>query len=134
MVTAAKREQGLYDVSASLSVFDGGTLAERGIADLVDVGKFVPNLNITTFSAGHTSSANPFIRGIGTQDHLITTDPGVGVYVDGVYLGRQVGQHWNLTNIERVEVLRGPQGTLYGRNSIGGAVNIVTAAPRVESG
>ena len=134
MVTAAKREQGLYDVSASLSVLDGGILAERGIADLVDVGKFVPNLNVTTFSAGHTSSANPFIRGIGTQDHLITTDPGVGVYVDGVYLGRQVGQHWSLTNIERVEVLRGPQGTLYGRNSIGGAINIVTAAPGSNPG
>ena len=134
VVTAAKREQGLYDVSASLSVFDGGTLAERGIADLVDVGKFVPNLNVTTFSAGHTSSANSFIRGIGTQDHLITTDPGVGVYVDGVYLGRQVGQHWSLMNIERVEVLRGPQGTLYGRNSIGGAINIVTAAPGANPG
>ncbi len=134
VVTAAKREQGVYDVPASLSVFDGGGFAERGIADLVDIGKFVPNLNVTTFSAGHTSSANPFIRGIGTQDHLITTDPGVGVYVDGVYLGRQVGQHWNLSNIERVEVLRGPQGTLYGRNSIGGAINIVTAAPGTRPG
>ena len=134
VVTAAKREQGVYEVPASLSVFDGGGLAERGIADLVDIGKFVPNLNVTTFSAGHTSSANPFIRGIGTQDHLITTDPGVGVYVDGVYLGRQVGQHWNLSNVERVEVLRGPQGTLYGRNSIGGAINIVTAAPGARPG
>ncbi|MXX29325.1 MAG: TonB-dependent receptor plug domain-containing protein, partial [Gammaproteobacteria bacterium] len=111
VVTATKREQGLYEVPASLSVFDGDELGERGIADLVDVGKFVPNLAVTTFSAGHTSSANPFIRGIGMQDHLITTDPGIGVYVDGVYLGRQVGQHWNLSNIERVEVLRGPQGT-----------------------
>lgn len=100
IVTAAKREQGIYEVPSSLSVLDGGLLEERGIADLVDIGKFVPNLNVTTFSAGHTSSANPFIRGIGTQDHLITTDPGVGVYVDGVYLGRQVGQHWNLSNIE----------------------------------
>ena len=129
VVTATKREQGLYEVPASLSVFDRDTLGEQGIADLVDVGKFVPNLSVTTFAAGHTSSANPFIRGIGTQDHLITTDPGIGVYVDGVYLGRQVGQHWNLSNIERVEVLRGPQGTLYGRNSIGGAINIVTAPP-----
>ena len=129
VVTAAKRTQGMYDVPASLSVFSGAELPERGLADLVDIGKFVPNLTVTSFAAGHTSSANPFIRGIGTQDHLITTDPGVGVYVDGVYLGRQVGQHWNLANIERVEVLRGPQGTLYGRNSIGGAVNIVTAPP-----
>jgi iron complex outermembrane receptor protein len=97
------------------------------------VGKFVPNLNVTGFSAGHTSSANPFIRGIGLQDHLITTDPGVSVYVDGVYLGRQVGQNWNLNNIERIEVLRGPQGTLYGRNSIGGAINIITKEPNDEN-
>jgi iron complex outermembrane recepter protein len=94
----------------------------------------VPNLNVTEFSAGHTSSANPFIRGIGLQDHLITTEPGVGVYVDGVYLGRQVGQNWSLANIERVEVLRGPQGTLYGRNSIGGAINIITKKPGDETG
>ena len=134
VVTATKKEQGLYDVPVSLSVLDGGTLGQRGISDLVDVGKHVPNLVVTTFSAGHTSSANPFIRGIGRQDHLITTDPGVGVYVDGVYLGRQVGQHWNLRNIERIEVLRGPQGTLYGRNSIGGAINIVTAAPGSSPG
>ena len=132
IVTATKSEQGVYSVPVSLSVFEGNTLEERGISDLVDVGKFVPNLSVTTFSAGHTSAANPFIRGIGQQDHLITTDPGVGVYVDGVYLGRQVGQHWSLTNIERIEVLRGPQGTLYGRNSIGGAINIVTSAPGTD--
>ena len=134
VVTAAKREQGLYEVPASLSVFDGDEVGERGIADLVDIGKFAPNLSVTTFAAGHTSSANPFIRGIGTQDHLITTDPGIGVYVDGVYLGRQIGQHWNLSNIERVEVLRGPQGALYGRNAIGGAINIITTTPGSEPG
>lgn len=129
VVTATKREEGVYDVPAALSVFVGNTLEERGISDIVDIGKFVPNLNVTTFGAGHSSSVNPFIRGIGLQDHLITTDPGVSVYVDGVYLGRQIGQHLNLQNIERVEVLRGPQGTLYGRNSIGGAINIETARP-----
>ena len=133
-VTATKREQNIYEVPMSLSAFSGDTIEAQGITDLVDVGKFVPNLNVTTFSAGHTSSANPFIRGIGLQDHLITTDPGVSVYVDGVYLGRQVGQNWSLSNVERIEVLRGPQGTLYGRNSIGGAINIITKAPGTFEG
>jgi len=128
-VTATKRAQVIYEVPIAISAFSGEDLAAQGITDLTDVGKFVPNLNVTGFSAGHTSSANPFIRGIGLQDHLITTDPGVSVYVDGVYLGRQVGQNWNLNNIERIEVLRGPQGTLYGRNSIGGAINIITKQP-----
>ena len=129
IVTAQKREQSIYDVPVAISAFNADTIERQGITDLIDIGKFVPNLNVTGFSAGQTSSANPFIRGIGLQDHLITTDPGVGVYVDGVYLGRQVGQNWSLSNIERVEVLRGPQGTLYGRNSIGGAINIITRKP-----
>ena len=133
-VTATKREQSIYEVPVAISAFQGDKLAEQGIVGIYDIGKFVPNLNITEFSAGHTSSTNPFIRGIGLQDHLITTDPGVSVYVDGVYLGRQVGQNWNLGNIERVEVLRGPQGTLYGRNSIGGAINIITKTPGADPG
>lgn len=133
-VTAKKREQSIYEVPTAISAFSGAALQKQGISDLVDIGKFVPNLNVTGFSAGHTSSANPFIRGIGLQDHLITTDPGVSVYVDGVYLGRQVGQNWDLSNIERVEVLRGPQGTLYGRNSIGGAINIITLKPGADEG
>ena len=128
-VTATKRPQVIYEVPIAISAFDGDKLAAQGITDLTDVGKFVPNLNVTGFSAGHTSSVNPFIRGIGLQDHLITTDPGVSVYVDGVYLGRQVGQNWSLNNIERIEVLRGPQGTLYGRNAVGGAINILYKQP-----
>ena len=134
IVTAQKREESIYDVPVAISAFSPDTIERQGITDLIDIGKFVPNLNVTGFSAGQTSSSNPFIRGIGLQDHLITTEPGVGVYVDGVYLGRQVGQNWNLTNIERVEVLRGPQGTLYGRNSIGGAINIITRKPGDEDG
>jgi iron complex outermembrane receptor protein len=134
IVTAQKREQSIYDVPVAISAFTPDAMEKQGIIDLTDIGKFVPNLNITGFSAGHTSSQNPFIRGICLQDHLITTEPGVGVYVDGVYLGRQVGQNWSLANIERVEVLRGPQGTLYGRNSIGGAINIITRNPGDEPG
>ncbi len=134
IVTATKREQSIYEVPVAITAFTAGTIEKQGIIDLTDIGKFVPNLNVTGFSAGQTSSVNAFIRGIGLQDHLITTDPGVGVYVDGVYLGRQVGQNWNLANIERIEVLRGPQGTLYGRNSIGGAINIITKEPGAEQG
>jgi len=133
-VTAKKREESIYEVPVAMSAFTDATIEKQGITDLVDIGKFVPNLNVTTFSAGHTSSANPFIRGIGLQDHLITTDPGVSVYVDGVYLGRQVGQNWSLSNIERVEVLRGPQGTLYGRNSLGGSINLITKRPGTYDG
>ena len=133
-VTATKRVQSIYEVPVAVSAFEGDKLSQQGIVDIFDIGKFVPNLMITQFSAGHVSSSNPFIRGIGLQDHLITTDPGVSVYLDGVYLGRQIGQNWNLTNIERVEVLRGPQGTLYGRNSIGGAINIISKRPGTEEG
>ena len=134
IVTATKREQNIYEVPIAMSAFTEDVMFRQGIVDLTDIGKFVPNMTVTGFSAGHTSSVNVFIRGIGLQDHLITTDPGVGVYVDGVYLGRQVGQNWGLSNIERVEVLRGPQGTLYGRNTIGGAINIITRQPGEESG
>jgi len=134
LVTATRREESIYEVPIAITAFTEEMMVRQGITDLTDIGKFVPNLNVTGFSAGHTSSVNPFIRGIGLQDHLITTDPGVGVYVDGVYLGRQVGQNWSLANIERVEVLRGPQGTLYGRNSIGGAINIITRKPGDENG
>ena len=134
IVTATKRAQNIYDVPIALSAFDGDKLAAQGITTLNDVGKFVPNMAVTAFSGGHVSSINVFVRGIGIQDHLITTDPSIGVYVDGVYLGRQIGQNWNLSNIERIEVLRGPQGTLYGRNSIGGTVNIITKTPGAEPG
>jgi iron complex outermembrane receptor protein len=134
LVTATKRVESIYDVPISITAFSEEMIERQGITGLTDIGKFVPNMNVTEFSAGHTSSVNAFIRGIGIQDHLITTDPGVGVYVDGVYLGRQVGQNWSLANIERVEVLRGPQGTLYGRNSIGGAINIITRKPGEQNG
>lgn len=128
-VTAKKVEQSIYDVPVAVSAFSVKELEARHADNLMDVGNFVPNLNITSFGAGNTSAEMPFIRGIGVQDHLIVVDPGVGVYIDGVYLGRQIGQNLDLNNIERLEVLRGPQGTLFGRNSIGGAINIITKKP-----
>ena len=134
VVTARKREESLLDTPIALSAFSGESLKSLNATNLADVGKYVPNLNISRYGVGNTAQASVFIRAIGLQDHLITTDPGVGVYLDGVYLGRQLGSNLSLTNIERIEVLRGPQGTLYGRNTLGGAVNIITRKPGSDEG
>src|SRR5690606_23277808 len=99
-----------------------------------DVAQYTPNLQFTSGAGGITSSSNFFIRGIGQLDFITTTEPGVGTYLDGIYLARVTGAAIDLADIERVEVLRGPQGTLFGRNTIGGAVNIVTAKPSDEFG
>lgn len=131
-VTARKRSENLKEVPAAVTAFSSDKLNAQNIAQLDDLGKYVPNLNISRYGVGNTAHASIFIRGIGLQDHIITTDPGVGVYLDGVYLGRQMGANLGLNNIERIEVLRGPQGTLYGRNTLGGAVNIITKKPGEE--
>jgi iron complex outermembrane receptor protein len=132
-VTARKRSESLFESPTAITSLSSSFMDDANISNLDDVGKYVPNLNISRYGAGNSAHASVFIRGIGLQDHIITTDPGVGVYVDGVYLGRQMGSNLSLPNIERVEVLRGPQGTLYGRNTLGGAVNIITKKPGDES-
>ncbi len=129
IVTARRREERLSEVPMAITALTAESMELSGIQTIMDVGREVPNLNITRFGVGNTSHAAISIRGLGVQDHIITTDPSVGIYVDGIYLGRQMGANLNLRNIERVEVLRGPQGTLYGRNTIGGAVNIITQKP-----
>lgn len=132
MVTARKRTESLFETPTAITSIGSGMIDDANIGNLDDVGKYVPNLNISRYGVGNAAHAAIFIRGIGLQDHIITTDPGVGVYLDGVYLGRQMGANLSLPNIERVEVLRGPQGTLYGRNTLGGAVNVITKKPGDE--
>ncbi|HEY9064000.1 MAG TPA: TonB-dependent receptor [Burkholderiaceae bacterium] len=132
IVTSRKRPETLTQTPAAISVFNTQALEERNIDSLSDIGKYTPNMDVNRFGVGNPSHAAIFIRGIGIQDHIITTDPSVGVYLDGVYLGRQMGANLGLSNIERVEVLRGPQGTLYGKNTLGGAVNIITVQPGDE--
>jgi len=127
VVVARKREENLQDVPISISAFSAEALEARGAEDLVDVGRFVPNVNIGEVGSGR---AHLTIRGIGNTDAYVTTDPAVGVYVDGVYLARAQGNLLDLLDLERVEVLRGPQGTLFGKNAIGGAINIVSKAPQ----
>ena len=132
VITSRKRPETLTQTPAAVSAFNAADIADRNIQTLSDIGKYVPNLDINRFGVGNPAHAAIFIRGIGLQDHIITTDPGVGVYLDGIYLGRQMGANLSLANIQRVEVLRGPQGTLYGKNTLGGAINIITAQPGDE--
>lgn len=132
VVTARKRDEGIYSVPIAITAISADDLKAANANSLQDIGRTVPSLTATNFGAGNISHASFFIRGIGIQDHIITTDPGVGVYIDGVYLGREMGANLDLANVARVEVLRGPQGTLFGRNTLGGAINIVTIEPGAE--
>lgn len=131
VVTARKREESLQNTPISISAFSGEHLELRGATQIDQLSDFTPNLtfaNKPTFS-GVTSNAVVYIRGIGQNEFAPGVDPGVGIYVDGVFLGRNAGSVLDLVDIERVEVLRGPQGTLFGRNTIGGAVSITTKKP-----
>ena len=128
VVTARKREESLQDAPIAISAYSGEGLEYRGVVQLDQLANYSPNMtfqNNPSFS-GASSVASIFIRGVGQKEFLPTTDPGVGIYVDGVYLARSLGGVLDLVDIERVEILRGPQGTLFGRNTIGGALNIIT--------
>ena len=133
-VTARKVEESLQDTPVSVTAVSGADLEAREIDTTEELGRVAPNLVITQGQgvSGNASAGAFFIRGIGQIDYLLNTDPGVGVYVDGVYLARSMGSIIDLIELDRVEVLRGPQGTLFGRNTIGGAVNLVSRAPSDE--
>ena len=128
VVTAERRETNLQDTPIAITAITADVLQASGATVVNDLAASVPNLTSTTGPQG-SSDANFFVRGVGQFDFIITNDPGVGVYVDGVYLGRTVGAMVDSGDIERVEVLRGPQGTLFGRNTLGGAINIVSRQP-----
>lgn len=127
-VTARRRAESIQDVPVAVSAFELEDLRDLQARNLDGLQGAVPNLNIVQ-GRGSASSVNAFIRGIGQPDALQTFDPGVGIYVDDVYFSRIQGALFSLYDIERVEVLRGPQGTLYGKNSTGGAIKLVTRRP-----
>ena len=131
IVTAQKREESLQGTPVAVSAFTANAIENKGIDDIAEVADFTPNLIFDTTSpvSGLSSGAVVFIRGIGNTDFSLTTDPGVGTYVDGVYMSRSAGGVLDVLDIERLEVLRGPQGTLFGRNTIGGAINITSRKP-----
>lgn len=133
VVTARRREESLQSVPVAVSVLTGAELLEQGGLKIDAIGKTVPNVHFE--AAGGTSGVKSpvvFIRGMGQNDFIPVEDPAVGIYLDGVYMGRNIGSVFDLIDIERIEVLRGPQGTLFGRNTIGGAVNIISKTPRNE--
>ncbi|WP_408589089.1 TonB-dependent receptor [Novosphingobium sp.] len=135
VVTATKRETNLQDTPISMAVLGNEALKERHVQSLIDLGDgAIPSLRISTFEA-RQSALTIGIRGIVPGDaNQPAREQGVGVYIDGVYLGRQHGLNASLFDVERIEVLKGPQGTLFGRNTEGGALSIVTKAPTGEFG
>ncbi|MDE0005607.1 MAG: TonB-dependent receptor plug domain-containing protein [Rhodospirillaceae bacterium] len=134
LVTAQKREESLQDTPVAVTALTGDAMDSRGFNDISDLADYTPNLvfDTTTPISGLSSGAVVYIRGIGNTDYSLVTDPGVGTYVDGVYMSRSAGGVLDVLDVERIEVLRGPQGTLFGRNRIGGAINITSRNPSEE--
>ena len=133
-VTARKREETLQDVPVAVTAFTPQTLDKLNIRDLGDLGAQVPNLTIYA-ARGSTSTVTAYIRGVGQADPLWGVDPGVGIYLDDVYIARPQGALLDVFDVERIEVLRGPQGTLYGKNTIGGAIKYISRGlPQETSG
>ena len=126
IVTARRREERLIDVPLSVTALTGESLFQQGIQDLTQIGQQVPNVTLEV-SRGTNTTLTAFIRGVGQQDPVAGFEAGVGLYIDDVYLNRPQAAVLDIYNVERIEVLRGPQGTLYGRNTIGGAIKYVTA-------
>lgn len=131
IVTAQRRAQNIQEVPLSVTAVSADLLESVGAIDLTDVQKFTPNATIEV-ARGSNSTLIAFIRGVGQQDPLWGFEPGVGVYVDDVYIARPQGAVLDIFDIDRIEVLRGPQGTLYGRNTIGGAIKYVTKGLDLE--
>ena len=135
-VTARKVEENLQVTPIAITAFTGDALVERQIFNTNVLDQVVPNLQFADNAplAGNNSSSQVFIRGIGQTDPTSTVDPGVGLYIDDVYIGWAVGGTMTLRDIASVQVLRGPQGTLFGRNTIGGAIIMTTTEPGDEFG
>jgi len=124
-VTARRRTESLQDVPIAVTAYSGDALERQGASDLTDLNDTTPNVTIET-SRGTNTTLTAFIRGVGQQDPVAGFEAGVGLYLDDVFLNRPQAAVLDIYDVERIEVLRGPQGTLYGRNTIGGAIKYVT--------
>lgn len=133
VVTAQRRQEKLQDVPMAATALTARELEVRGIANVADLGAIAPNLQVS-LTPGNSTAAQISLRGSVTTNPALFWEPTVGMYVDGVYVGKTQGSVFDLVDLERVEVLRGPQGTLYGRNTLAGAVNLVTRKPSGQFG
>ena len=124
-VTARKREETIHDVPVAVTAFTAATLDKLNIRDISDLDSQVPNLTIYA-ARGSSSTVTAYIRGVGQSDPLWGVDPGVGIYLDDVYVARPQGALLDVFDVHRIEVLRGPQGTLYGKNTTGGAIKYIS--------
>lgn len=136
IVTARRVDENLQRSPVAVTAFGKTAIRERAIDTVVDIGKFTPSMNFDPAAAasGSSNSVTVFLRGIGQTDFNLTVDPGVGIYLDGVYISRSVGALLDTRDVESIQVLRGPQGTLFGKNTIGGAVVITSRRPEHEFG
>ena len=133
VVTAQKRAENIQDVPIAISAIGSAFIEARGITSIGDLGALAPNMKIERAPSNKTISQIS-IRGSVTINPAVTWEPAVGLYLDGVYIAKAQGSIFDVADLERVEVLRGPQGTLYGRNALAGAVNLVTKKPTGELG
>lgn len=133
VVTAERKEASLQDTPISIAAFDEQMLRSIGALESSDIADYTPNVEMVKTAVSNSALAIS-IRGVSSGESSLATDPTVGIYIDGVYLGRSSVSAFEIVNLERIEVLRGPQGTLYGRNTTGGAVNVITKKPSGEFG
>jgi iron complex outermembrane recepter protein len=133
IVTAQRRDEGQQDVPIAISAFSSEQLESQGVSNTFQLGQYVPNL-VAINNTGLGSANGYFLRGLGNTETIATFDPPVGTYVDDIYLSRQNANNLSFLDVERVEVLRGPQGTLFGRNTTGGAVSVIMRDPGEELG
>ena len=131
-VTARKREETLQEVPVAVTAFTAETLDKLNIRDISHLDAQVPNLTIYA-ARGSSSTVTAYIRGVGQSDPLWGVDPGVGIYLDDVYIARPQGALLDVFDVERIEVLRGPQGTLYGKNTVGGAIKYISRGLPTET-
>jgi iron complex outermembrane receptor protein len=133
VVTAQKRSQSVQDIPIAISAFDQAAIEANRIERITDIGNLAPNVEIVD-SPTNTTSATVAIRGASQINPAITWENAVGIYLDGVFIGKNLGAVFDIADLERVEVLRGPQGTLYGKNTVGGAINLISRKPSGEFG